>query len=70
VTIFCHTKRFFVDSSITTVKKMGEVWRKMGLFGPDSVPLNQLFLKYLTLGSVCVFNFELLRQTKLHEPPH
>jgi hypothetical protein len=28
--------------SSATVKKMGEVWRKMGLFGPDSVPLNHL----------------------------
>jgi hypothetical protein len=32
----------FFDRSGATVKKMGEVWREMGLFGPDSVPANQL----------------------------
>jgi hypothetical protein len=36
--IFCQTKRFFADRSSATVKKNCEVWRKMGLFGPDSEP--------------------------------
>jgi hypothetical protein len=35
-------KRIFAGRSSATVKKMGEVWRKMGFFGPDSVPSNQL----------------------------
>jgi hypothetical protein len=42
VTIFCQTKRIFVGRSSATVKKICEVGRKMGLFGPDSVPPNQL----------------------------
>jgi hypothetical protein len=42
VTIFCQTKQIFVGRSSATVKKICEVWRKMGLFGPDSVPPNQL----------------------------
>jgi hypothetical protein len=29
------------------VKKNCEVWRKMGLFGPDSDPANQLQGKYI-----------------------
>jgi hypothetical protein len=32
----------FFDRSSATVKKICEVGRKMGLFGPDSVPPNQL----------------------------
>jgi hypothetical protein len=32
----------FFDRSSATVKKTCEVWRKMGLFGPDSAPPNQL----------------------------
>jgi hypothetical protein len=42
VAIFCQTKRIFAGRSSAKVKKMGEVWRKMVLFGPDSVPPNQL----------------------------
>jgi oxepin-CoA hydrolase/3-oxo-5,6-dehydrosuberyl-CoA semialdehyde dehydrogenase len=42
VTIFCQTKQIFVGRSSATVKKICEVWRKMGLFGPDRVPTNQL----------------------------
>ena len=42
MTIFCQTKRIFVGRSSATVKKICEGWRKMGLFGPDSVPPNQL----------------------------
>jgi hypothetical protein len=41
VAIFCQTKRIFVGRSSATVKKICEVW-KMGLFGPDSAPPNQL----------------------------
>jgi hypothetical protein len=44
VAIFCQTKQIFAGRSSTTVKKICEVWRKMGLFGPDSVPPNQLLL--------------------------
>ena len=41
---FCQTKRIFVGRSAAKVKKICEVWRKMGLFGPDSVPPNQLLV--------------------------
>jgi hypothetical protein len=44
VAIFCQTKQIFAGRSNATVKKICEVWRKMGLFGPDSVPPNQLLL--------------------------
>jgi hypothetical protein len=40
--IFCQTKRIFIGRSSATVKKICEVWRKMGLFWPDSVPPNQV----------------------------
>jgi hypothetical protein len=42
VVIFCQKKRIFAGRSSATVKKMGAVWREMGLFGPDSVPPYQL----------------------------
>ena len=42
MTIFCQTKWVFVSRSSATVKKISEVWWKMGLFGPDSVTPNQL----------------------------
>jgi hypothetical protein len=42
VAIFRQTKRIFEGRSSATVKKMCEVWRKMDLFGPDSLPPNPL----------------------------
>jgi hypothetical protein len=50
VAIFCQTKQIFVGRSLATVKKICEVWRKMGLFGPDSVPPNQLRAKHHYFG--------------------
>jgi hypothetical protein len=44
VAIFCQAKQIFVGRSSATVKKICEVWQKMGLFGPDSAPPNQLLL--------------------------
>jgi hypothetical protein len=35
------------------VKKNCEVWRKMGLFGPDSDPANQLLQIYILKNSPC-----------------
>jgi hypothetical protein len=55
VAIFCQTKLIFAGRSLATVKKICEVWRKMGLFWPDSVPPNQLQKKALA---------ELLRPAK------
>jgi hypothetical protein len=37
-----QTKRVFVGRSSAAVKKICKVWQKMGLFGPHSVPPNQL----------------------------
>jgi hypothetical protein len=37
---FLPDKPDFFDRSSATVKKIRAVWRKTGLFGPDSVPLN------------------------------
>jgi hypothetical protein len=47
VAIFCQTKRIFAGHSSAMIKKICEVWRKMGLFWPDSVPPNQLLQKTL-----------------------
>ena len=49
VAIFCQTKPIFAGRSSATVKKICPVWRKMGLFGPDSVPPHQLLI--LTIDS-------------------
>jgi Transposase IS66 family len=48
VVIFCQTKRIFVGYSSAMVKKICEVWQKIDLFGPDSVPPNQLLFFYQT----------------------
>jgi hypothetical protein len=40
--IFWQTKRIFAGRSSAMVKKIREVWRQMGLFGPESVPPKQL----------------------------
>jgi molecular chaperone HscB len=42
VTIFCQKKLIFAGRSSAKACKMGEVWRKIGLFGPGAVPPNQL----------------------------
>ena len=43
--IFCQTKLIFVGLGLATVKKICAKWRKMCLFGPDSVPLKQVLYK-------------------------
>jgi hypothetical protein len=48
---FCQTKWIFAVRSSATVKKIREVWRKMGLFGPDSVPPNQLLFLMIKLAN-------------------
>jgi hypothetical protein len=51
-------KRIFVGHSSAMVKKMGEVWRKMSLFGPDSVPPNQLLYMIAIFYSEFFVNIE------------
>ena len=60
--IFCQTKQIFAGRSSATLKKICEVWRKVGLFRPDCVPPNQLQMLYILLwknshGDIVACNF-------------
>jgi hypothetical protein len=49
---FARRSGFLQAVASATVKKIREVWRKMGLFGPGSVPPNQLQKWKHLIGSV------------------
>jgi hypothetical protein len=52
VTIFCQRKQIFAGRGSATIKKIREVWREMGFFGPDSVLPNQLRTNIGTFASL------------------